>query len=91
MAAPDRSPRPGELVDHLFRHEAGMVARLTRAFGSEHLALAEEAVQESLVEALERWPWEGIPREPAAWLWRVARNRAIDVLRRTHALPRARE
>ena len=83
MAAPDRSPRPGELVDHLFRHEAGrMVARLTRAFGSEHLELAEEAVQESLVEALERWPWEGIPREPAAWLWRVARNRAIDVLRR---------
>jgi RNA polymerase sigma-70 factor (ECF subfamily) len=83
MAIPDGSARPGELADHLFRHEAGrMVARLTRAFGAEHLGLAEEAVQESLLEALGRWPWEGIPREPAAWLWRVARNRALDVLRR---------
>jgi RNA polymerase sigma-70 factor (ECF subfamily) len=45
-------------VDHLFRREAGrMVAVLTRAFGPSRLDLAEEVVQEALVQALKRWPF----------------------------------
>jgi RNA polymerase sigma factor (sigma-70 family) len=71
------------LVDHHFRHEASrLVARLTRAFGAEHLQLAEDVVQEALLTALRSWPYRGVPDDPAAWLWRVARNKALDVLRR---------
>ena len=79
------------LVDHLFRHSAGqMVATLTRVFGAEHLSLAEEVVQEALVTALQRWGVHGVPRNPRAWLFRVARNRALDQLRRDTTL-RAKE
>lgn len=71
------------LVDHLFRHSAGqMVATLTRVFGSEHLALAEEVVQEALLSAMQQWSLGGIPENPQAWLFQVARNRALDTLRR---------
>jgi RNA polymerase sigma-70 factor (ECF subfamily) len=76
-----------ELVDHLFRHRAGqMVAWLTRIFGPAHLELAEEVVQDALVKALQQWPFAGIPENPAAWLFAVARNGALDVLRRQSAL-----
>ena len=72
-----------QLVDHLFRHQAGrMVAWLTRIFGPAHLELAEEVVQDALVKALQQWPFSGIPENPSAWLYAVARNRAVDVLRR---------
>jgi len=75
------------LVDHLFRHSAGqMVATLTRVFGPEHLELAEEVVQESLVSALQLWSLRGTPDHPAAWLLQVARNRALDQLRRETTL-----
>lgn len=59
-----------------------MVAVLTRSFGPARLDLAEEVVQEALVTALKRWPWSGVPDDPVAWLYRVARNRALDLLRR---------
>jgi len=75
------------LVDHLFRHRAGqMVATLTRIFGPEHLPMAEEAVQESLIAALTQWSFHGVPDNPAGWLFRVARNRALDQLRRQKTL-----
>ena len=48
--------------------------------------VAEEAVQEAFVVALERWPRDGIPRNPGAWITRVARNKAIDRLRRAKTL-----
>ena len=71
------------LVDHLFRREAGrLVASLTRSFGPANLALVEEVVQEALVQALKRWPFHGVPANPVAWLYRVARNLALDRLRR---------
>ena len=83
MAGPVPSARSSDLVESLFRRESGrMVARLCRALGPAHLDLAEEAVQESLLQALADWPAKGTPEQPAGWLWRVARNRAIDVLRR---------
>ena len=71
------------LADHLFRREAGkMVAALTRLFGPRYLELAEDVVQETLLKALKDWPFRGVPDQPAAWLHRVARNLAIDHLRR---------
>jgi RNA polymerase sigma-70 factor, ECF subfamily len=71
------------LVAHLFRHESGRItAALTRALGSRHLALAEEAAQEAMLRALQTWPYRGVPAEPGAWLHTVARNFARDRLRR---------
>ena len=53
---------------------------LSRALGDLHLA--EDAVQEAFVTALERWPRDGVPNNPLAWIVTAARNRALDVLRR---------
>jgi RNA polymerase sigma-70 factor (ECF subfamily) len=76
------SPDPVALVDHLFRRQAGLlVATLTRRLGPKHLSLAEDAVQDALMTALEQWPYRGIPDKPEAWLFQVARNRALDRLR----------
>jgi RNA polymerase sigma factor (sigma-70 family) len=77
------------LVANLFRRSAGaIVAGLARRYGLERLALAEDAVQDALLEALRRWPFEGVPREPAAWLRTVAERKALDVLRRGVVLER---
>ena len=70
-----------EVVDRLFRRESGRaVATLIRAIGD--FDLAEEAVQDAFVTALERWPADGVPDNPGAWITTTARNRAIDRLRR---------
>jgi len=75
------------VVDHLFRHQAGqMIATLTRIFGPRHIDLAEEVVQEALVKALQQWPYRGVPENPLAWLIQVAKNRALDLLRRETSL-----
>jgi RNA polymerase sigma-70 factor, ECF subfamily len=60
------------------------VATLIRVTGD--FDLAEEAVQEAFVVALERWPGEGLPSNPGAWITQVARNRAIDRIRREGVL-----
>ena len=74
-----------ELVDRLFREESGRaVATLIRVLGD--FDLAEEAVQDAFVTALERWPREGCPPDPGAWITTTARNRAIDRLRRDRRL-----
>src|SRR5262245_37705818 len=72
-----------QLVDHLFRHTAGqMVSTLTRYFGVENLELVADIVQESLLKALQSWPYHGIPENPGGWLWQTAKNHALDSLRR---------
>lgn len=72
-----------ELTEHLFRNEYGkMVASLTRIFGMGQLALAEDIVQDTLLLALKQWGYNGPPQNPAAWLYTVAKNKAIDYLRR---------
>ncbi len=71
------------LVDHLFRHEAGkMVSVLTRLFGSDNMELAEDVVQEAMLKALRDWRFNQVPPNPTAWLYRVAKNKAIDIIRR---------
>lgn len=57
-----------------------MLATLVRTTGS--LQLAEDAVQDAVIRALDRWPRDGIPPEPRAWLTLTARRRAIDLIRR---------
>ena len=81
------------LVEHFFRHEFGrLVAVLTRSLGVRRLDFVEDVVQAALVQALETWSRRGVPEDPAGWLYRTARNLAIDALRREHthaqALPR---
>jgi len=63
-----------------------MVAYFTRRFGPAHLDLAEETVQEAMLRALQTWPYQGVPENAAAWLFRVARNSAIDAIRRRRVL-----
>jgi RNA polymerase sigma-70 factor (ECF subfamily) len=80
-------PELPELLDHLFRHQAGrMIATLTRIFGPRHIDLAEEVVQEALVKALQQWPYRGVPENPLAWIIQAAKNRALDLLRREASL-----
>jgi len=68
-------------VEEVFREEWGhAVAILTRVLRD--LELAEDAVQDAFATALERWPRDGTPRNPGAWIVTTARNRAIDRIRR---------
>lgn len=70
-----------DLLTEVMRREGGrVVATLTRRLGS--LDLAEDAVHDAVVRALEVWPEQGVPGNPAAWLTAVARNAALDRLRR---------
>ncbi len=72
---------PAALLASLFRHESGrLVAALTRLFGPHHIELAEDVVQEALETALQAWKFR-IPDNPSAWLNKVARNRALDLIR----------
>jgi RNA polymerase sigma-70 factor (ECF subfamily) len=59
-----------------------MVSVLTRIFGTSNLELAEDVVQDTLLKAFEAWSINGIPDNPSAWLYRVARNEAITIIRK---------
>ena len=81
---------PHELVDRLFREESGRaVATLIRVLGD--FDLAEEAVQDAFITALETWPVRGVPDNPGAWITTTARNRAIDRIRRRRRLAEKEE
>jgi RNA polymerase sigma-70 factor, ECF subfamily len=72
-------------VEAVFREEWGrLLASLVRTLGD--LDLAEEVASDAVARALQRWPIDGVPDRPAAWLLTVARRRAIDILRRDKAL-----
>lgn len=74
---------PPDVVDDLFRHRyARLVSGLCRVLGPAQLELAEDVVQEAMMRALRIWPAEGVPEQPHAWVFRVARNLALDSLRR---------
>ncbi len=79
-----------EALVGVFRDEAArVVATLTRLLGD--IDLAEDAVQEALATAVERWPRDGTPDRPGAWLMTAARNKALDHLRRERTRATARE
>ena len=92
MPAEDRQAEAPELVEHFFRHEsAKLVAVLTRAFGVRYLDLVEDKVQEALLTAMQTWRHRGAPANPSGWIYRVARNRVLDALRRETVHRRAVE
>src|SRR5260370_29808225 len=69
-----------DVVERVYREESGRIlAALIRGVGD--FDLAEDALQDAFVKALERWPVDGLPDHPGAWVTRVARNRLIDRLR----------
>lgn len=73
---------PGAVLAPLLaRERRRVVALLARQLGLAELALAEDAVQTAALRALERWPQDGLPERPAAWLYQVARHWALDQLR----------
>jgi RNA polymerase sigma factor (sigma-70 family) len=83
-------PDPHEVIRDVFRTEsARLVAGLVRIVRD--VGLAEELAQDALVAALEQWPESGIPNSPGAWLQAAARNRAINVLRRSALIARKHE
>src|SRR4029077_17571509 len=57
-----------------------------RLLGPANIDLAEETVQEAMLRALQTWPYEGVPENAGAWLFRVAHNAAIDAVRRNRLL-----
>jgi RNA polymerase sigma factor (sigma-70 family) len=72
-----------QAIDHLFRHESGkMISVLSKLLGLQYLETAQDIVQDTLLQALNTWGYNGIPDNPAGWLHRVARNKAVDFLRR---------
>src|SRR5260370_22330099 len=71
----------GESLERVYRGEAPRIrAALAAATGD--VGLAEDAVQDALVEAIEHWPRDGVPANPAGWLATTARRKAVDRLRR---------
>ena len=82
--------RARETLETVFRRERSQIlAVLIRLTGD--FSLAEDAVQEAFAEALVRWPADGVPPRPAAWITTTARRRAIDTVRRARTWRRRRE
>lgn len=70
-------------LDHLFRHEYGkIVAGLTSGFGAQHIEIIEDAVQDSLLKASQVWAYNGLPNKPGYWLFKVSKNKLLDILKR---------
>ncbi|AKJ11336.1 RNA polymerase subunit sigma-24 [Streptomyces incarnatus] len=80
-------PTPAHAIETVFRLESPRiiagVARIVRDVG-----IAEELAQDALVAALERWPRDGVPGNPGAWLMATARHRAVDLVRRRETYAR---
>ena len=70
-----------EAAERLYRQQSGRIlATLIRILGD--FDLAEELLQDAITAALHKWPEQGIPRNPQAWVVQTARNRAVDLIRR---------
>ena len=70
-------------IEHLFRNEYGkVISILTHKFGTSRLQQIEDVAQDTFVKAMQVWAYRSVPDNPTAWLYRVARNALIDVLRR---------
>lgn len=75
--------KTNDLIPHLFRKEySKIVAVLSKLFGIELLEMAEDIASETFLLAIESWPYKGIPENPTAWLYTVAKNKAINYFNR---------
>ena len=78
-------PQYNDLIPHLFRTEYSKVtAVLAKLFGFEHIEIAEDIASDTFLLAAETWGMKGIPDNPVAWLYTVAKNRARDYLKHHH-------
>lgn len=74
-----------KLIPHLFRSEfRNLAAVLTRYFGIEHIQAAEDIASETFLTALETWSYKGVPENPKAWLYKVAKNKALNYQNRNN-------
>ena len=74
-----------ELIPHLFRTEFQKITSvLCKLLGIEHIEVAEDIVSETFLSALETWTYKGIPENPVAWLYTVAKNKAKNHITRSH-------
>jgi len=74
-----------QLIPHLFRTEFRKIAAvLCKTFGIEHIEVAEDIAAETFLSALETWPYKGIPPNPTAWLYAVAKNKAKNYITRNN-------
>src|SRR6516225_7853612 len=81
----EKSASHTDLLPHLFRLEyTKMTAVLCRHFGLQHIEIAEDIASETFLKAMESWSVNGVPENPAAWLYTVAKNKTKDYLRRQH-------
>jgi len=72
-----------ELIPHLFRTEFRKItAVLCKVFGIEHIEIAEDLASETFLSAIETWTYKGIPENPTAWLYAVAKNKTKNYLTR---------
>ncbi|MEO5681171.1 MAG: DUF6596 domain-containing protein [Chitinophagaceae bacterium] len=72
-----------ELIPHLFRTEySKIVAVICNRFGFDQIALAEDIASDTFLTAVQTWPYKGLPQNPAAWLYQVAKNKAKNHLQR---------
>ena len=76
-----------ELIPHLFRTEfTKITAVLCKLFGIEHIEVAEDIASETFLAALETWSYKGIPENPVAWLYAVAKNKAKNLISRNQII-----
>ena len=72
-----------ELIPHLFRTEFRKItAVLCKLFGIAHIEIAEDIASETFLRAIETWPYKGVPENPTAWLYTVAKNKAKNYIHR---------
>src|SRR5689334_19437322 len=78
-----------EYLKHLFQQEfAKMVAVISKLFGLEHIETAEDIVSETFLTATETWEKQGLPPNPTAWLYVVAKQQTLYHFRRNKILER---
>src|SRR5262245_56343440 len=71
-----------ELIPHLFRTEFRKITTvLCKFFGTEHIEIAEDIASDTYLLATETWPYKGIPVNPTAWLYTVAKNKALNLIK----------
>ena len=70
-------------INHVFRYEYGkLVSVLTKAFGSSNIQLAEDVVQDAMLEALKQWEYKGVPDNAVGWIYKVAKHKAVNIVNR---------
>ncbi len=70
-------------INRLFKHEHGkLISVLTKTFGASNIQLAEDVVQEAMFEAIKQWGENGLPENPAGWIYKVSKNKALNIVNR---------